>query len=163
MAGDADGGGSSTTQRGAPHGVTLFDHAQIAAEVAEGDRPMTSVLEARGLTEAHWNESTIYWMTRIGDDVRERGEDAKIPHLYSDAFAKAQAELKAVPPLDAASYAKLVVDIQIAGSPAQPLAIRGLSTADYLRLSRHWAQLLSADAEQSRIFFEVYQALWPSE
>jgi hypothetical protein len=123
---------------------------------------MTSVLEARGLTEAHWNESTIYWMTRIGDDVRERGEDAKIPHLYSDAFAKAQAELKAVPSLDAASYAKLVVDIQIAGSPAQPLAIRGLSTADYLRLSRHWAQLLSADAEQSRIFFEAYQALWPS-
>ena len=31
-------------QRGAPHGITLFDHAAIAAELAEGDRPYAEVL-----------------------------------------------------------------------------------------------------------------------
>lgn len=162
MTGDADSSDKGTTQQGAPHGVTLFDHAQIAAEIAEADRPVAAVLEARGLTEAGWNESTIHWMTRLGNDVRDHADNARMPHLYSDAFAKAQAELKSVPPSDATSYAKLVVDIQIAGGPAQPLAIRGLSTADYLRLSRHWAQVLSTDSVQSKLFFDTYQALWPS-
>ena len=128
-------GGEDVTQQGAPHGITLLDHAQIAAEIAEGDRPTAEVLHARGLTEAQWNESTIYWMTRLGDDVREHGQDARIPHVYSDAFSKAQDAIKPVPSMDAASYAQLVVDIQLAGGPAQPLAARGLSTADYSRVT----------------------------
>ncbi|KYF49769.1 hypothetical protein BE04_24750 [Sorangium cellulosum] len=161
MAGESkrrDGAGD-TTQAGAPHGITLFDHAQVSAEIAEGDRAVTAVLGAHQLTEAQWNESTLYWMTRLGDDVREHGQDARIPHVYSDAFGKAQDALKPVPPMDVAAYAKLVVDVQLAGGPAEPLAARGLSVADYLRLSRHWAKVLSSDPEQSRIFFEVYQAL----
>lgn len=152
-------GSEDVTQQGAPHGITLLDHAQIAAEIAEGDRPTAEVLHARGLTEAQWNESTIYWMTRLGDDVREHGQDARIPHVYSDAFSKAQDAIKPVPSMDAASYAQLVVDIQLAGGPAQPLAARGLSTADYLRLSRHWASVLSSEPAQAKLYFEVYEAL----
>ncbi|XYH96684.1 hypothetical protein ACMHYB_54405 [Sorangium sp. So ce1128] len=162
MPGGSDGHDKGTTQKGAPHGITLFDHAQISAEIAEGDRPQASILAAHQLTEAQWNESTIHWMTRIGEDVREKGENARIPIVYSDAFAKAQDALKPVPPSDAASWAKLVVDIQLAGGPAAPLAARGLSIADYHRLSRRWARVLSSDAEQSRVFFEAYQALQPS-
>lgn len=145
----------------APHGITLFDHAHISAEIAEGDRPLAAVLESHQLTEAQWNESTQHWMTRLSDDVRKHGKDARIPHVYSDAFSKAQDALAPLPPTDAASYAKLVVDVQRAGGPAQPLAARALSTADYLRLSRHWARALSSDAESSKIFFETYQALQP--
>ncbi|WP_437527651.1 hypothetical protein WME79_43210 [Sorangium sp. So ce726] len=161
MPGGSDGPHQGTTQKGAPHGITLFDHAQISAEIAEGDRPQASILAARQLTEAQWNESTIHWMTRIGEDVREKGENARIPIVYSDAFARAQDALKPVPPSDAASWAKLTVDIQLAGGPAAPLAARGLSIADYHRLSRRWARVLSSDAEQSRVFFEAYQALQP--
>src|SRR5262249_5455558 len=142
MPGGTEGGGQGATQQAAPHGITLFDHAQIAAEIAEGDRPAAVVLAAHELTEAQWNESTMYWMTGLGDDVREYGQDARIPHVYSDAFAKAQDAIKPVPPMDAVAYAKLMVDVQIAGGPADPLAARGLSTADYLRLSRHWARVL---------------------
>lgn len=159
MPGGNEGSDRSATRQGAPHGITLFDHAQIAAEIAEGDRSIASILEARELTEAQWNESTSYWMIRMGDEVQERGQDARIPHVYSDAFSKAQDALKPAPHMDAASYAKLMVDIQRAGGPAEPLSARGLSTADHLRLSRRWAQILSTDAEQSRIFFEAYQAL----
>lgn len=157
------GGAGDPSQKGAPHGITLFDHAQISAEIAEGDRTMAAVLEEHNLTEAQWNESTMYWMTRLGDDVREHGQDARVPHVYSDAFGKAQDALKPVPATDARSYAKLVVDIQLAGGPAQPLAVRGLSTADYLRLSRHWARVLSSDAAQASAFFEVYEALQPTQ
>lgn len=148
-------------QRGAPYGITLFDHATIAAELAEGDRPYAEVLEAHQLSDAQWNESTSYWMTRMGDDVRERGKDAMIPQLYSDAFGKAQGALGQAPSMDAPSYARLVVEIQMAGGPARPLAARGLSTADYLRLSRHFARVLSSDPEQARVYFEAYQAAQP--
>jgi hypothetical protein len=163
MTGDSKhvGGAMEVGQTDAIHGVTLFDHAQIAAQIAEGDRSTAAVLEARGLTEAQWNESSIYWMTRMGEDVREHGKDARIPHVYSDAFGEAQDALKPAPPMDAASYAKLVVDIQIAGAPAQPLAARGLSMADYLRLSRYWARILSTDPAQAAIFFEAFQSLQP--
>lgn len=148
-------------QKGAPHGVTLFDLAEISALIAEGDRPQALVLEARGLTEAQWNEASIHWLGRMGEDVMINKESARIPLVYSDAFGKAQDALKPLPETDAASYAALVVAIQMAGGPAQPLAARGLSTADYLRLSRHWARVLSTDAEQSKTFFEAYQALQP--
>ncbi|WP_437961320.1 hypothetical protein WME76_17895 [Sorangium sp. So ce119] len=150
---------ASAAQRGPPHGITLTDHARISAEMAEGDRPLAAILDARRLSEAAWNESTVYWMAHLGDDVREHGQAARMPHVYSDAFGEAQDALKPVSAMDAASYAKLVVDIQLAGGPAQPLAARGLSTADYLRLSRHWARVLSSNPEQSKIFFEMYQAL----
>ncbi|WP_437305810.1 hypothetical protein [Sorangium sp. So ce388] len=159
MADNPDGGDRATAQEGAPHGITLFDHAEIAAQLAEGDRPLAVLLEARGLTESQWNEASIFWMTRMGDDVRKHAQDARIPHVYSDAFSKAQDALKPPPSMDAASYAKLVVDIQAAGGPAQPLAVRGLSLADYLRLSRHMARVLSTDAAQAKVFFEMYQRL----
>jgi hypothetical protein len=151
----------AAAQRGAPHDVALFDHAQIAAEIAEGDRPQAAVLEAHRLTEAQWNEASIYWLQRMGDDVMANRENARIPLVYSDAFGQAQDALKPLPETDAASYAALVVAIQAAGGPADPLAARGLSTADYLRLSRHWARVLSSDPEQAKTFFEAYQALQP--
>lgn len=148
-----------TAQEGAPHGITLFDHAQIAAEVAEGDRSAGEVLAARDLTEAQWNESTLHWMTKMGDDVRENGQHARIPLVYSDAFGQAQDALKPLPPMDAATYAALVVDIQREEGPERPLAARNLSTADYLRLSRHFARVLSTDPEQASAYFAAYTAL----
>jgi hypothetical protein len=152
-------GGPPVTQQGAPHGISLFDHAEIAARIAEGDTSTAAILAVRGLTEAAWNESTMYWMKQMGDDVLEHGQSARIPLLYSDAFGKAQDALKPPPQMDAASYAALVVDVQAAGGPAQPLAVRGLSTADYLRLSRHYAAVLTSDPEAARLFQDTYEAL----
>ncbi len=149
----------SGPEGGAPHGITLFDHAEISAAIAEGDRGTAEVLAPRRLTEAQWNASTAHWMARMGDEVRDKGKEARIAHLYSEAFGKAQDALKPVPVMDAAGYATLVVDIQRAGSPSEPLARRALSNADYLRLSRHWAKVLSSDPEQAALFFEAYQAL----
>lgn len=152
-------GGKDVAQQGAPHGITLFDHAQISAEVAEGDRSCDAVLEAHDLTAAQWNESTVHWMKRMGDDVLEHGQEARIPHVYSDAFAAAQDAIRPVPPMDAVAYAQLVVEVQRSGGPAEPLAARSLSTADYLRLSRHWARVLSSDPAQAAAYFEAYEAL----
>lgn len=147
------------TQVGPPHGLTLFDHAQISAAIAEGDRTMTMILEARGITEEQWLEATRYWMAKMGDDVQKNGQHAKVPIVYADAFGEAQDALRPVVEMDAASYAALVVAVQNAGGPDLPLAQRGLSSADYLRLSRRWAKVLSSDSEQSHAFFEAYQAL----
>lgn len=157
MASSQDG----QNEQGAPHGIALVDYARISAEIAEGDVATAEVLKTHGLTGVEWNDATIYWMTRMGEDVRENSERARIPLVYSDAFSAAQDALKPLPPSDAASYAQLVVDVQLAGGPAQPLARRGLSTADYLRLSRHWARLLATDGAQARAFFDAYEALQP--
>ena len=152
---------SETAARGAPHGVRLFDHAQLAAEVAEGDKPDAKLLEAHNLSEAAWNEATVYWMTRMGDDVMDHAEKARIPLVYSDAFSKAQDALKPLPAMDVDGYATLVAAIQHTGSPAQPLAARNLSTADYLPLSRHFAKAMAADAMRAQRLFESLQALGP--
>ena len=144
---------------GAPHGITLFDHAQISAEIAEGDRPVADVLEAHHLSDAQWNESTQHWMGKMGEDVRDNGQLARIPIVYSEAFGQAQDALKPLPPMDAAGYARLVVDVQREEGAARPLAARNLSAADYLRLSRHFARVLSSDPEEARVYFETYAAL----
>jgi hypothetical protein len=146
---------------GAPHGITLFDHAEIAAAITEGSTPMAQVIAARNLTEQQWNESTMHWMTRMGDDVRANAENARVAIVYSEAFGKAQDALKATVTMDVTAYAKLVTDIQLAGGPAAALAARGLSLADYLRLSRHFAHVMSADPSESKRFFEAFQASQP--
>jgi hypothetical protein len=119
------------------------------------------LLEAHQLTESEWNEATLYWMKRMGDDTMKHAEHATIPIVYSDAFSKAQDALKPLPAMDIEGYAALVAAIQTAGSPAAPLAVRGLSNADYLRLSRHFAGAMAADPMLARQFFDLLQALQP--
>jgi hypothetical protein len=159
VANDPDGAPKNVAP---PHGITLADHARISAQIAEGDRSLEAILAPLRLSEEAWNAATIHWMTRLGEETLQRGKDAELPHVYSQAFTEAQDAIKPLPPTDAASYAKLVVDVQLAGGPAQPLAARGLSNADYLRLSRHWARVLSSDPAQEKIFFDTYQRLQPS-
>jgi hypothetical protein len=158
---EKDEGARQPVEAGPPHGITLFSHAEISALIAEGDRPMQDILKERDLTESQWVESTNHWMTRMGDDVLQNGQHARIAHVYSDAFSKAQDAIKPSPPMEPEAYAKLVVDIQQAGGPHDPLAERGLSTADYLRLSRRWAAVLSSDPAQNARFFQTYTALQP--
>ena len=145
-----------------PHGVTLAAQARITAALAEGDTPYSEVLAAHGLDDPAWSAATIYWMKRLGDDALEHGERATLALLYSEAFSQAQDALKPLPELDVEGYAAIVAEIQATGSPAQPLAKRRLSNADYLRLSRHFAAVLSADAAQAKRYFTRLQALQPA-
>lgn len=153
--------GAGGREGGAPHGVTLFDHAQISAEVAEGDRPIGEVLRAHNLSEAQWNESTLFWTQRMGDDVLANAERARVPLVYSDAFSQAQDALKLVPAMEIEQYAELVAAIQAEGAPDHPLAVRGLKQADYLRLSRHFARSMASDPALAKRFFDRLQALEP--
>jgi hypothetical protein len=141
--------------------VTLFDHAQISAELAEGDKGIAAVLDAHALEESQWNEATLYWMKRIGDDTLAHRERARVPLVYSEAFCQAQDALKPLPMMDTDGYAALVAAIQEMGSPAQPLAVRGLSTADYQRLSRQFAKTMASNPIEARRFFDRLQALQP--
>jgi hypothetical protein len=154
-----DGESEGERAEAPPHGITLFDHAEIAAEIAEGDRPLAEVLAARKLTDEAWNESTMFWMKRMGDDALAHGKDARVALVYSDAFSRAQDARRAVVDMPPEAYAALVVEIQRTGSPARPLASRGLSTADYLRLSRAYAATLTTDAEVAARFAATYEKL----
>lgn len=141
------------------HGVTLEGHAEISAEIAEGSRPLRAILQDRGLTEVQWTEASITWMRRLGDDALANRENARLALVYSDAFSRAQDALARPPAMTAAEYAGLVVAIQRHGSTDKPLLERRLSNADYLRISRHFARVLSTDPTQASAYFEAYTKL----
>lgn len=144
-----------------PHGLDLADHAAIAAELAEGVRPSADVLADHGLDESRWAAATRYWMGRLADDARRLGADCRLAIDYSQAFAAAQDRLKTVVELTPEQFAELVVAIQRRGSPKHPLGERGLSLADYTRLSRHFAALFTSDARAQQRFFDTFVRLQP--
>ncbi len=144
-----------------PHGISLEQHAQISAEIAEGTRPQAEVLAGHDISDEAWMEATIHWMTRLGEDVQTNGSDATLPHVYSHAFSIAQDALSPVATMTVEDYAKLVVDVQRAGAPDRPLAARRMSNADYLRVARHFATAIAEDSDLSERFFATYEALQP--
>jgi hypothetical protein len=95
-------------------------------------------------------------MARLAEDARAAPTGATLVHAYSEAFARAQDALAPLPSLDAAAWAALVRDVQREGGPARPLARRGLSLADYLRLARHMARTLPSDAAEGAAFSAAY-------
>jgi hypothetical protein len=140
-------------------GVTLEEHAVICAEIAEGDRDVKDVLEAHGLSQQRWADVSLAWMQRLADDVKANREHARLPMIYSDAFGRAQNARKPVPALSVEGWAELTVEIMRKGSPGPALVARGLSQADYLRLARHWARVLSSDPVASKRFDVAFAAL----
>lgn len=129
------------------HGLTLKAHAEIAAELAEGTTAPSDVLAKHELDEAKWNEATTQWMKYLAADVQARGAEARAPLVYSEAFAEAQGQLAEPPEVTAEEYATLVAEIMAAGDPSGPLAQRGWSNADYIRLSRSMATKLAHDGD----------------
>lgn len=141
-----------------PHGLTLFDHATISAEIAEARMPLVEILAARSLVEAQWNEATAFWMGRMLEDVRAHRERARVAIVYSGAFGDAQDALAPVPPMSPEAYADLLADAQRDGDPKRALAARNLTQADYQRIGRHFARRLSADAGEAQRFIDRFAA-----
>jgi hypothetical protein len=133
----------SLVVEGPPHGITLFAYAAISADMAEGDAPAEKVLEGHALTMAQFTESSVFWTRRMGEDPR-------VTAAFSDAFTKAQDAKKPLVTLSVEEWAALAAAIEDAGAPQPPLAARKLSTADYMRLVRHWAKALGADPNLAR-------------
>jgi hypothetical protein len=138
--------------------LSLTQHAEISAQLAEGTRPQREVLNEPELSEAEWNHATQFWMLRIAEDTQTHGAAATLGILYSDAFAKAQDGLKGVIEMAPEQWATLSVEIQQQG-PARPLARRNLSNSDYIRLARHFARVLSSDPRAHDRYWQTYQAL----
>ena len=95
-------------------------------------------------------------MGRIGDAVAREGELARVPLVYSDAFAEAQDAIRPAPEMDGAGWANLLADIQEAGAPERPLRARKLRVADFQRLGRAMAARLVRDPEENARFAEVF-------
>ncbi len=144
---------------GPPHGVHLIAYATICADIAEGDRPQGVILAAHGLTDAQWTEVVVFWSRRMADDAEDRGPDAKVALVFSDAFAQAQDRKKAPTPLTVEDWAALTEEMSRSEAPERCLAARRMSTADYLRSSRYWAQALATDAELNEQF-EAAREAW---
>ena len=138
--------------------ISLTQHAEISAQLAEGTRPQHEVLKERELSEAEWNRATQFWMLHIAEDTQTHGAAATLGIVYSDAFAKAQDAIKRVIEMAPEQWATLSVEIQQQG-PARPLAQRNLSNSDYIRLARHFARVLSSDPRAHDRYWQTYQAL----
>jgi hypothetical protein len=144
-------------------GITLEQYAAICAAIAEGDRPCAKVLEQHDLTDAKWATLSLAWMRRIAEDVQLNRDRAQLPLRYADAFGTAQGAHKQVVPMSVEDWARLTVDVMNHGAPGPALIARGLSQADYLRLARHFAKVLSTDSLAARQFETTFAALQPKE
>ena len=110
------------------------------------DRPLAEVLAKESLTDAQWTEVTLFWAHRMGEDARSA--EPRVAVAFSDAFAKAQDALKPVVALSTEAWDALVLAIDDApDGPTGVLAERGLSMADFFRLTRHWAHALARPSE----------------
>jgi hypothetical protein len=153
-----DAAGTSTEGDTPEPKLSLAEHASLSARLAEGTRTQAEILSEQGLSEDEWNEATRVWMMRLARDTELHGAGATLAIIYSDAFAKTQAQLKAVSSMAPEEWATLSVEIQQRGL-AQPLARRNLSNADYIRLVRHFASLLSTNPSAHGRYWQTYQAL----
>ncbi len=144
-------------------GVSLEEYAAISAVVAEGTRPFGDVLADFRLTDKQWGPITLAWMQRIALDVQTHRELAKLPTVFSDAFARAQDRLAPLPPLTVEDWAALTLAVLTHGSPGPALKERQLTTPDYIRLSRHFASLLSSDPVAGRRYERAFLAMQPRE
>lgn len=135
----------SLAAEGPPSGVHLLAYAALSADLAEGDRTQAEVLAAYSLTEEDFTRVTLFWARRMADDAEARGAEAKVPELYSEAFARAQDQKKAPPALTVEGWAALSEEIARADSPEPALRARGLTLPDYLRAARAWARALASE------------------
>jgi hypothetical protein len=140
-----------------PHGISLDVMAAITAEIAEGDRPASRVLEARGLSRTQWDEASLFWHRQLATEAFAGGE-TPLAEAYSEAFTRAQDGLAPIPELTPEDWAALTVEMA-RGDAARALASRGLSSSDHLRLSRRWATLLSRDRALGERYQQAFYAL----
>ena len=117
-------------------GLSLEEFAALSAAIAEGDRSVPEILAARGLAAQAWREASLRFAHLLA-------EDDATAEAYTAAFTRNQDALRSVPALTPEEWADLVTEHATKGAAA--LARRGLRAADHLRLSRHWAKLLSVD------------------
>lgn len=129
------------------HGFTLEEHATLSAWLAEGT-PLAELLAQRSVTEELWNAATLAWTEAMAVDVRTHGTDARLPILYSEAFAAAQSSIRPVPELTPDDWARLQHRLET-GNREEVLAESGLRLADYVRLVRVWTRRLAEDPAAS--------------
>lgn len=131
--------------------VSLEQFATISAALAEGTEPQSSVLARHGVTDALWLAAQVHWNRVFFEEAEAGAHDAT--DAYARAFAAAQDALKAVPVLSVEAWAELTLDVAHEGGDA--LARRALTTADHMRLSRHWSSLLASDRQLSKQFAQA--------
>jgi len=128
--------------------IDLATYARISADIAEGDVPVSAILEREKLTDAEWTAVTVRWSQRMA----EPGQ-AGFALEFSDAFAAAQDAKKALPKLGVEDWARLVTAMEEdTRGPVPALRAQGLGLADHARLVRHWAKRLASDPALARAY-----------
>jgi hypothetical protein len=136
--------------------IDLETFAIISAEIAEGDRSLLAILDAHELTENDWLVASMHYNQLLAaDDAGAMGAE------FSAAFTRAQDALRPLPAMEPEDWAELQHLVATNGNGV--LASRGLSTPDFLRLSRHWAKRLGKDPPLAkryhRAFFDAVRRL----
>ena len=133
-------------------GVSLEAYARISAEVAEGRRDAGDILREKQLTQVQWLAVEQEWAIRIAAAAL-RG-DLSFAQDYDQAYVEAQSALGPEQPTHTlADFASIAAELELAQDTAPVvLARRGLTIADFARLSRFWNALLGQDSQLSRSF-----------
>jgi hypothetical protein len=140
----------------AADGSPLERFAEIEARLAEKRERAEAILARVGLDAEAWSAVRDAFAAAFAREAFASGE-APLADRYAALFVTAQDAIAPVPDLTPEAWAELVHAASGGGLDAS-LAERGLTRADYARLSRHWAARLGKEPPAARQYAEAFYA-----
>ena len=144
--------------------VDLEAYAQIMAELA-ASAPMggdpdaaakrEAILAKHGLDEASWNDIDGAWQERLSAALDEDDEDGVSPLFatYVAAYEAAQHTHGAL--ISVEQLARVTRLLQASGDLRAALAKVGVTMAEYVRGTAHWARRFASEPDVARRFEEA--------
>ena len=129
-------------------------YARLMAELAAAGASRGEVLARHGLDEARWEAIDARWQEALSEAIDV--EDEGVPPIlsaYAAAYEAAQRSLGA--PISIEQFARVTRLLSANGDLQAALARAGVTMAEYVRGSEHWARRLAEDPELERRFDEA--------
>lgn len=147
----------------APVDLGVEAYARVMAELASAPgAARAAVLARHGLDEESWSTVDAHWQAEISAAMDADGDDVpEILSVYAAAYGEAQRAQ--APPISIEAFARVTRLFQANGDVTAALAKVGVTMADYVRASQHWARRMTEDAELEQRFHDALAGRpWPS-
>jgi hypothetical protein len=130
---------------------TIEAYAVVMAELAAAGDARAEVLARHELDEASWDALDRQFQAELSAALDP--DDDGVPAILSAYAAAYEAAQRAGgPPIAIERFAEVTRLLSASGDLRASLARVGVSLADYVRASEHWARRMAEDAELERRF-----------
>jgi hypothetical protein len=147
---------STVEYDGVRMGDSIEEYAQVMAELASAGDARRQILACHGLDEDRWEAIDANWQAQLSKAMEQESDADGVPEIlsrYTTAYAAAQRSI--APPISLDQFAMVTRLLDTSDDVRASLAKVGVTFADYVRGSEHWARQLAGDPALARHFHEV--------